>query len=55
MSSIIVKEYRDCTKCQHFELEGIEAVCNHFGMVIKDPEPLCTAYLEIKGVQNGQK
>lgn len=35
----------DCTKCIYFELEGIEGVCKHFGMVIDDAEPCsCTAF-----------
>jgi hypothetical protein len=34
----------DCSKCVHFELEGIEGVCNEFNQVIEDAEPLCSAY-----------
>ena len=40
----------DCTNCIYFELEGIEGVCKHFGMVIQDPEPeSCSAYTEEDG------
>lgn len=44
MSTVVLTEKVDCTSCIHFELEGIEGVCNHFEKVIDDPEPLCSAY-----------
>lgn len=55
MSTVVLTENEDCSKCKHFELEGIEGVCNHFEMVIEDPEPLCSAFEEIEGAENGQK
>ena len=48
MSTIVLTEHADCSKCIHFELEGIEGVCNNFNMVIEDAEPLCSAYEKIK-------
>lgn len=44
MSTVVLTENVDCSTCIYFELEGIEGVCKHFGMVIEDPEPLCSAY-----------
>lgn len=38
--------YGYCDKCIHFELEGIEGVCNFFRFVIEDMNPLCTAFKE---------
>ena len=44
MSVTVLTDHVDCSKCIYFELEGMEGVCNNFGMVIEDPEPLCSAF-----------
>lgn len=33
-----------CDKCKHFELEGIEGVCNFFEEVIQEIPECCTAF-----------
>ena len=44
MSTIVLNQKADCSKCVHFELEGIEGVCNEFHQIIEDAEPLCSAF-----------
>ena len=46
MSTVVLTKNVDCSKCKHFELEGIEGACNYFGYVIEDAEPLCSAFKE---------
>ena len=40
-----------CDTCKHFELEGIEGVCNYFEEVIQSIPECCTAF-EYKGEED---
>lgn len=50
MNTKILNEKVDCTECVHFEIEGVEGVCNHFSQVLEDYEYecLCSAFQKIE-------
>lgn len=46
MSVVVVNEMVNCSNCEYFELEGIEAVCTHFNevLVFYVEDCMCSAY-----------
>ena len=46
MSVVVVNEMVNCSNCEYFELEGIEAVCTHFNEVLDFyvEDFMCSAY-----------